>query len=68
MWGRTKADLSWLGAEALPGGLAEINRVHQAWLDTAARHHRYVKELRQRGFGSGPTMDETMPLVGQVEF
>ena len=40
-------DMSWLGAEALPGGLAEINRVNQAWLDAAARHERYVRELRQ---------------------
>ena len=41
------ADFSWLGAEALPGDLAEINRVNQAWLDAAARHERYVRELRQ---------------------
>jgi hypothetical protein len=46
------ADMSWLGAEALPGDLATINRVHQAWLDAAARHQRYVKELRARGVGA----------------
>jgi hypothetical protein len=50
-----KTQLSWLGAEALPGGLAEINRVQQAWLDAAARHRRYVEELRQRGFGGADT-------------
>jgi hypothetical protein len=51
MLGR-KINLSWLGAEALPGDLAEINRVHQAWLNAAAQHQRYTKELRQRGFGA----------------
>ena len=38
-------DLSWLGAEALPGDLADINRVRQAWLDAVARHQQYVNEL-----------------------
>ncbi|MBI3372006.1 MAG: hypothetical protein HY017_09660 [Betaproteobacteria bacterium] len=33
-------DLSWLGAEALPGDLAEINRVNQAKDFAAARHQR----------------------------
>lgn len=49
---RRHMDLSWLGAEALPGDLAEINRVNQAWLDAAARNERHVKAPRQRGFAS----------------
>jgi hypothetical protein len=49
---RTSAESYWLGAEALPGGLAEINRVNQAWLDAAVRHQRFVKQLRQRGFAA----------------
>jgi hypothetical protein len=49
---RRHTDLSWLGAEALPGDLAEINRVNQAWLDAAARDQRFVKEPRQRGLAS----------------
>lgn len=32
--------LSWLGAEALPGDLAEINRVNQAKDSAAARHEQ----------------------------
>jgi hypothetical protein len=47
---RRREDLPWLGAEALPGGLTEIHRVNQVWLDAAARQQRYVKELRDRGF------------------
>jgi hypothetical protein len=42
-------DMSWLGAETLPGDLAEINRVIQASLDAAARHRQYVSELQRRG-------------------
>jgi len=49
---RRHAELPWLGAEALPGDLAEINRVNQAWLEAAARHQRYVEAPRQRGFSA----------------
>lgn len=49
---RRRADVSWLGAEALPGDLAEINRVNQAWLDATARNQRYVDAPRRRGLAS----------------
>lgn len=37
-----KADQSWLGAEALPGGLAEINRINQAHLEGEVRVRQAV--------------------------
>lgn len=43
-----RVELSWLGAEALPGDLAGINRVYQAWLDAAARHEQIVREIQRR--------------------
>jgi len=46
------ADLSWLGAETLPGDLAEINRVHQAWLDAAARNQRLATGSPRRGLAA----------------
>jgi len=45
-----KADLLWLGAEALPGDLVEINRVNQAWLKALARNPRSVREFQPPGF------------------
>lgn len=39
----------WLGAETRPGDLAEINRVHQAWHDPAARDRRSGDVVRPLG-------------------
>lgn len=43
-----KTDLSWLGAEALPGDLAAINRVYDTRHDAAARY-RTARPLKSRG-------------------
>jgi hypothetical protein len=37
---RASAESYVLGAETRPGGLAEINRIYQAWHDPAARNQR----------------------------
>jgi hypothetical protein len=44
-----KTDLSWLGAEALPGDLAEINRVYAARHTGAGRYQGTAKPP-PRGF------------------
>lgn len=44
-----KTDFSWLGAEALPGDLAEINRVHLAVHDVEARRRKPASTLKRRG-------------------
>lgn len=44
-----ETDFSWLGAEALPGDLAEINRVYEAMHDGAAGLQKSTKILRPRG-------------------
>ena len=49
---RTSTEPYWLGAEALPGELAEINRVNQAWLEAATPRQLYVSEIRLRGFAA----------------
>ncbi len=40
MLGREKAESSWLGAEALPAGLAEINDTIEAWAASSSRKQR----------------------------
>ena len=44
-----KTEASWLGAEALPGDLDEINRINAARPNTAPRHQRPLNELRLEG-------------------
>lgn len=44
-----KAERSLLGAEAVPGGLAEIRRRVQAALDAKTRHRNPLKGLRPDG-------------------
>ena len=52
-----KTDLSWLGAEALPGDLAAINRVYDTRHDAAARY----RELPVR---SNPAESSPPPGTG----
>jgi hypothetical protein len=44
-----KTDVSWLGAEALPGDLAEINRVYQTMQEVAARRQKSPRTVARRG-------------------
>jgi hypothetical protein len=44
-----KADLSWLGAEALPGDLAGINRVHDARRSGTSRLRAPARPSISRG-------------------
>ena len=46
----TKAEYSWLGAEALPAGLTEINGTVQTWAEASSRKQRFpLRESRPAG-------------------
>lgn len=45
-----KAESSWLGAEALPAGLTEINRTIQTWVEASSRKRHFpLRESRLAG-------------------
>ena len=45
-----KAEFSWLGAEALPAGLTEINRTIQTWAEAGSRKRHFpLRESRPAG-------------------
>ena len=53
MLGREKAESSWLGAEALPAGLAEINDTIEAWAAEGSRkQHLPIPGSRPAGLMS----------------
>jgi hypothetical protein len=50
---RAKAESSWLGAEALPAGLTEINETIEAWVAAGSRkQHLLVRVSRPAGLFS----------------
>lgn len=45
-----KAEFSWLGTEALPAGLTEINETIQTWVKASSRkQHFSLRESRPAG-------------------